>query len=305
MKRFVRIVLTATVALFAGNVFAQDMNQAGELYQKAVETYQAGNELEAVKNFKEALKIAEGAGEEGAEMVANCKDMIPQILLAAAGKLVGAKDYAKAEEIFKEVVTLGRQFGNEDIAKKAELTLTQIPMQAGADALNNGNTAEAISLFGKAVELNPENATAYLYLGMAHNSADNTDEAEKALLKAKELGNDKAEQALIGMFINNANDNYKAKNFKDAITFAEKALAFGANPSASQIAGVSAYNLKNWSKAATHLKNAPSNNQFTYMIGTCYENLGNKAQACTFLKKIVNDAKFGANAKAKVAKLGC
>ena len=113
MKRITRLFLTAAVVLFAGNAFAQDMTQAGELYQKATEAYQAGNEIEAVKGFKEALKIAQAAGDEGIEMAEGCKDMIPNILLSAAGKLVAAKDYAKAEETYNEALAAAKEYGKE------------------------------------------------------------------------------------------------------------------------------------------------------------------------------------------------
>ena len=119
MKRITKLFLTAAVVLFAGSVFAQDMTQAGEFYQKATEAYQAGNEMEAVKNFKEALKIAEAAGDEGVEMAQGCKDMIPQILLSAAGKMVAAKDYAKAEETYNEALAAAKDFGNESVGKNA------------------------------------------------------------------------------------------------------------------------------------------------------------------------------------------
>ena len=73
MKRITRLFLTAAVVLFAGSAFAQDMTQAGELYQKATEAYQAGNEIEAVKGFKNKLKLREITGEgNGTPLQCSC-----------------------------------------------------------------------------------------------------------------------------------------------------------------------------------------------------------------------------------------
>ena len=304
MKRITKLFLTAAVVLFAGSVFAQDMTQAGELYQKATEAYQAGNEMEAVKNFKEALKIAEAAGDEGIEMAQGCKDMIPQILIAAAGKMVADKDYAKAEETYTDALNCAKAYGNEGVAKNAQTKLAQIPLQQGNDAYNAGKIDEAIPLFQKAIERDADNPKAYLLLGMAYNKASKDSEAEVALLKAKELGDAHAEKVLMGMLVSGANDAMKAKKFSDAISIAEKALAIAPNPTASLIAGMSAYQAKNWNKAITHLVNAPASAQNTYILASCYENAGKKAQACATYKK-VNDAKFGPTAKQKIAKLGC
>lgn len=305
MKRITRLFLTAAVVLFAGSVFAQDMTQAGELYQKATEAYQAGNEMEAVKGFKEALKIAAAAGDEGIEMVEGCKDMIPNILLSAAGKMVAAKDYAKAEETYNEALAAAKEYGKDAAIKSAETKLAQIPMQQGGDALNAGQTAEAIGFFKKAIERNPENAKAYLFMGMAENKAGNIAEAETALLKAKELGEEKAAPTLVNMYVAGANEALKAKKFNDAIATAEKALAFGENPTASLIAGNAAYQAKSWAKAANHLKNAKPSAQINYMIANSYQSAGNKGQACVYYKKILGDAKFGPTAKSKIAQLGC
>ena len=305
MKRITRLFLTAAVVLFAGSAFAQDMTQAGELYQKATEAYQAGNEIEAVKGFKEALKIAQAAGDEGIEMAEGCKDMIPNILLSAAGKLVAAKDYAKAEETYNEALAAAKEYGKEAAVKSAQAKLAQIPMQQGNDAYNAGNMDEAISFLQKAVERDGNNAKAHLLLGMAYNKAEKDAEAEVSLMKAKELGDANAEKVLTGMFVSGANEAMKAKKFNDAIAKAEKALALGPNPTASLIAGMSAYQAKNFNKAITHLVNAPASAQNTYILASCYESAGKKAQACATYKKVLNDGKFGPTAKQKIAKLGC
>lgn len=305
MKRITKLFLTAAVVLFAGSVFAQDMTQAGELYQKATEAYQAGNEMEAVKNFKEALKIAQAAGDDGIEMAQGCKDMIPQILMSAAGKMVADKDYVKAEETYTEALNAATEYGNDAVVANAKTKLAQIPLQQGNDAYTAGNMDEAIALFQKAVERDGNNAKAHLLLGMAYNKANKDDEAEASLMKAKELGDANAEKVLGGMFLSAANDAMKAKKFNDAIAKAEKALAIGPNPTASLIAGMSAYQAKNFNKAITHLVNAPASAQNTYILASCYESAGKKAQACATYKKVLNDGKFGPTAKQKIAKLGC
>ncbi len=305
MKRITKLFLTAAVVLFAGSVFAQDMTQAGELYQKATEAYQAGNEMEAVKNFKEALKIAQAAGDDGIEMAQGCKDMIPQILMSAAGKMVADKDYVKAEETYTEALNAATEYGNDAVVANAKTKLAQIPLQQGNDAYTAGNMDEAIALLQKAVERDGNNAKAHLLLGMAYNKANKDDEAEASLMKAKELGDANAEKVLGGMFLSAANDAMKAKKFNDAIAKAEKALAIGPNPTASLIAGMSAYQAKNFNKAITHLVNAPASAQNTYILASCYESAGKKAQACATYKKVLNDGKFGPTAKQKIAKLGC
>lgn len=307
MNRITKLFLTVAVVLFAGSSFAQDVT-FGDAFNKGNEAYQAGNALEAVANFKQALKLAEAAGDDGIEIAESCKDLIPQILLAEAGKNVSAKNYDKAEELYGEAAAAATEYGKDNIAKSAKEKLAQIPMAKGADALNAQNFDTAIESFTKAVEQNPENAQAFYYLGLAQKASGKDADAEASLTKAIELGNGNAKADLKKIYMSQLSAANKAKNYPAMIAAAEKVNALtpdSPDAQASLFGGMAAYNNKNYAKAIQLLKGAGANANAYYYLAMSYEKSNNKAQACANYKKIAGDAKFGAFAKSKITALGC
>ena len=86
----------AAAVLAAATVTAQDMAQATETYNNGAMALQMGDNAGALAYFEQALTMGEACGEEGAELVTNCKDIIPQVTLAIAKDMLQAEDYDNA-----------------------------------------------------------------------------------------------------------------------------------------------------------------------------------------------------------------
>ena len=104
MKRF--FVALAAFGLAAAVATAQD-------FKKAVETFNAGattletNKTEALAQFRAAM--AEAAlceGEEAAELVAKCKEIIPGTLMSIAKEQINEANYDSALATLAEVKTV-------------------------------------------------------------------------------------------------------------------------------------------------------------------------------------------------------
>ena len=82
MKRL--FVAVAALALAAGIASAQDFNAAVEAFNMGAQTLES-NKAEALNQFKSALTQFEACSEEeAADMVAQCKKIIPQTMLSIA-----------------------------------------------------------------------------------------------------------------------------------------------------------------------------------------------------------------------------
>ncbi|MBP5721174.1 MAG: hypothetical protein J6W82_08960, partial [Bacteroidales bacterium] len=79
-------ILVSLAALFAAAAMlsAQNMADATETAKLANESLSEGNYATALAGFQEALKMAEACGDEGLELVATCKDIIPKTMNAIA-----------------------------------------------------------------------------------------------------------------------------------------------------------------------------------------------------------------------------
>lgn len=299
--------MTLALALFvAVGAMAQDMNSATEAFNKAKAAFEAGNETEAITGFNEAMKIASEAGADGQQMVTDCKDLIPKILLKAATKKLEAKDYTGALAGLEETVAKAKEYGGTETAETAGDLIPQVTMVLGDNALNAKNYTEAIAKYNETLQYTPNDGNAYLRLGMAQAAAGNESAAEEAFTKAKANGQEaSANNQLTTMYFNKLAAAYQAKNYSSAVEAAEKVNEFGANAQASLYGGMAAFNMKSYSKAISLLKKAQQNSTTFYFLAQSYEKSGQNSSACMYYKKLLNDKQFGAFAKSKIAALKC
>ncbi|MCI1719892.1 MAG: tetratricopeptide repeat protein [Bacteroidales bacterium] len=307
MKRINTFLMTLALALFvSAGAFAQDMTAATEAFNKAKDAFTAGNETEAVTGFNEAMKLATAAGEEGKQMVSDCKDIIPKILLQAATKKLDAKDYAGALAGLEATVAKAKEYGGTETAESAGDLIPQITMMLGDNALNAKNFTEAVAKYKETLEYTPSDGNAYLRLGMAYAASGDEASAEDAFTKAKDNGQaDAANKQLSTMYFNKLASAFQAKNYSAAVAAAEKVNSFGTNAQASLYGGMAAANMKSYAKAISLLKKAQQNSTTFYYLATCYEKSGSTPNACAYYKRILTDKQFGAFAKSKIAALKC
>ena len=134
MKKLITIV---AAILCAGAVYAQDLATATETFNNGVTANEAGNVEMALQNFKEALVMAEGLGEAGADIVANCKSSIPILMFSLAKKAVNESEYDKAVAGLKETIEVATKYGVDNVADEATVLIPQVLMQKANGFFND------------------------------------------------------------------------------------------------------------------------------------------------------------------------
>ena len=118
MKRL--FVAVAAFALAAGIASAQDFNAAVETFNNGAQTLES-NKADALTQFKSALAQFEACTEdEAADMVAQCKKIIPQTILSIAKEQINEANYDEALETLKEAAAVAEGYGIEEIAADAK-----------------------------------------------------------------------------------------------------------------------------------------------------------------------------------------
>ena len=118
MKRL--FVAVAAFALAAGIASAQDMSAAVETFNMGAQTLES-NKAEALTQFKSALTQFEACdAEEAAEMIAQCKKIIPQTMVSIAKEQINESKYDEALETLKEAAGVAEGYGQEEIAVEAK-----------------------------------------------------------------------------------------------------------------------------------------------------------------------------------------
>ena len=309
-------VLVSVCALFAALAigFAQDVNEATDLYNHGAEAIALGDKTGAMDYFQKAydLAIACGEAEGAADIVANCESIMPSLSLSIAKDLLKEGEYESAVAKLRETVALAEKFGAETTAAEAEALIPQSYIQKGTKLLKAKEFEAAAEAFQQTLEVDPSNAKAALYLGQAYDKLGNTDKAVESYELAASLGQEKAaNKQLSSIFLKKANTANKAKKFAEAIEMADKSNSYLENADACYIAGLASQNLGKTEKAISsfekyvELKPADAKTPAVkFTIASLYQGLKNNAKAAEYYKMVENDPTYGADAKKQLQALG-
>ena len=304
-------LLFTAAALSAGMVFAQDINQATENYNNGAMELNMGNNDAAITYFQTALEMAEALGEEGAEVAANCRNIIPAIYLSSAKEQIKAENYdAAVEQLNKAIETAGK-YENPEVADDANALMPQVYLSKGNGFLQAKNFPEAEVAYQKAIELDATNGMAYFRLGHVLASQNKVAEAEAAYIQAAANGQEKnANKQLSTMFVKLAQAASKAKKYSEVIEFAAKSNQYLENANAYRFAASASQQLgKNDDCIANYVKylelspNAKDAAGVKFTIAALYQQGGDKAKAKEYYQMVSTDPQYGPSAQEQLKTL--
>lgn len=301
-KLFITI---AAIALGAGAAFAQDLASLTELYNNGAMKLNDGDKVAALATFKQALTQAEALGEEGAEIVTNCKNVIPDIQFSIAKELVNNTKYDEAVAALKETVAIAEKFGDANVGESAKDLIPQVIFQKANELREAKDFAAAAAAFKEVLALDAANGNAALLLGTCLNSTGDKDGAIAAFEQAAANGKEElANKQLGNLYLKEAANDLKAKNYNGAIANALKVNEYGENAKAYQVAGQAAQSAGKNAAAIEYFEKylelspkAANAASIAFTVGALYQKAGNNAKAKEFYKKVVSDPKLGTQAQ--------
>lgn len=294
----------AALILAASLAFAQDLAQATELYNNGAAALSNGEKTVALDAFTQALNMATALGEEGKEVVENCKNAIPKIIISLAKDAFKASNFDEAIAKVKDAAETAAKFGDSDIADEAGKLLPQFIIQKG-NSLIKADPVAAANAYKEALALDTTNGGAALRLGQALNASGDFEGAVNAFQQAAENGQEaNALKQLSTIHLKKASTCLKEKKLADAVALALKANEYSANPQALQVAGTASQlagknndaikYFTQYLEAAPTAKNA---GQIAYTVGALYQGTKNIEKAKEYYQKATTDPKYGAEAK--------
>ena len=303
MKKIAKFFAVMAVALsFSLSASAQDMAQATEMFNAAIEAFGNGDAAAALDGFQKALAAAESLGEEGAALATDCKNVIPKVYVKLGKDAFNTKDFTKAVEFLTTAEKLATEAAQEETVADVKEVMPQVYLGAGNALLNEKKFAEAAAEYQKAIDLNGENGVAWLRLGMCKSNSGDVEGAVAAFNKASEFGQKAAADKQLGnIYGKAAQAAYKAKNFAGTLENVLKANEYGFTK-LNVYGGMAAFNLKKYDECISLLEGDNSTNA-KYYLARAYEAKGDNAKACENYKAIATDKNFGAYATSKVGTL--
>ena len=302
MKRLIATIAVFTIAL--GAAFAQDLAAVTEVYNAgaaAVSTDKAS----ALKSFEEALKQAEALGEEGQEIVTNCKNIIPNIRMSLAKDLVKESKFDEAIAALQEVEKVAEAYEALDVLDEAKTLIPQIKMSKANGLYKAKDYVAAADAFKEILDADPTNGNAAFYMGAALLGAGKNDEAKAAFEVAAANGQEANANKQIGnIYLKEAAAALKEKKYAAAVTAAAKVNDYTENAQAWQIAGQASQAagknndaIKYFEQYLEAAPTAANAGAIAYTVGALYQTAKNNAKAKEFYTKAASDPKYGAEAK--------
>ena len=303
MKKLIATLAALAVAL--GAAFAQDLAAVTETYNAGAEALSAGDKEGALKSFEKALEQAAALGEEGQEVVTNCKNIIPNIQLSLAKDLVKASQFDEAVAKLALAKEIAEKYASEEVADEAAKLIPQVKMSKAGGLLNAKDYEGAAAAYKELLDEDPTNGTVALRLGVALNGAGKLDEAKAAFETAAANGQEATANKQLGnIYLKDAAAALKAKKYADAVAAAVKVNDYTENAQAWQIAGQASQlggknndAIKYFEKYLAAAPSASNAGQIAYTLGALYQQAKNNAKAKEFYAKAVTDPKYGAEAK--------
>ena len=308
MKRL--FVAVAAFALAAGIASAQDFNAAVETFNNGAQTLES-NKADALTQFKSALAQFEACTEdEAADMVAQCKKIIPQTILSIAKEQINEANYDEAVATLKEAASVAEGYGIEEIAADAKDLIPNAWSRKGAALLKAKDFVGAAAALKEVVALTPEDGQSQLLYGQALMQAGDNAGAIAALEAASAAG--KAEQAgklLANVFLKEGMALVKAGKSAEAIealeksnSYVESANAFKLIASANTKLGKSKAAIEAYKKYLEVDPNAKDAADVMFTIAATAQKAGDKATATEYYKKL-SGTKYAEQAKAQLTAL--
>ena len=302
MKKLIATLATLTVAL--GAAFAQDLAAVTDLYNAGAAAI-SEDKAAALKSFEEALKLAESLGDEGQEVVTNCKNIIPNLKMSMAKDLVKESKFDEAVAALNEVGKVAEAYEALDVLDEVKTLIPQVQMSKAGNLLNAKDYAGAAAAYQEILDADPDNGTVALRLGVALNGAGKLDEAKAAFEKAAANGQEATAGKQLGnIYLKEAAAALKAKKYADAVAaaakvndYTENAQAWQIAGQASQLAGKNADAIKYFEKYLAAAPTASNAGAIAYTVGALYQGAKNNAKAREYYSKAVSDPKYGAEAK--------
>ena len=305
MKKLFVVFLALGLAVAAQ---AQDFNAAVEAFNAGATALES-NKAEALAKFQEALPLFEACEEEAAaEKVAECKKIIPNIMISLAKEQIKEANYDAALEMLAKAKETAANYEQEEAVADAADMLPKVCMMKANGFMKAKDFASAIPALQEAIGFNPEDGKAYMMLGQAQLQTGAADDAIASLTKASELGEDTS-KLLSTTYLKKGMAYVKAGKNAEAIEALEKSnsyvesgnayklMASALTKSGKQKEAINAY--KKYLELEPNAKDAAD---IMFTIAATAQKAGDKATAKAYYSKLAG-TKYAAQAEAQLKTL--
>ena len=305
----VKIILIFVLAGFVLSAVAQTINEAGTVFNEAIQLAKDEQNEAAVKTYEHCINICEQLGEEGEELKMKAQT---QITIMCSRMGIDAYKNKKPDEA---IAYLNRSYKYAEIIvdkkamDKATKYLGYVYTYKGNVELKKESYDQAFEYFNQAISYYPNNIKTYYGLGLVYIKKDDEDKMKEAMNKVIAMGKEedktviKAKSSTAKYYLKKATVAVQNGENEETIRFVNESFRYADNePGAYYYMALANNNSNNFSNAIKAAdmgisieKKNPSNLYFE--LARAYEGKGDIIKACENYKLVskgpnVDAAKF-------------
>ncbi len=297
IRLFKKLILLSAMSLFLG------LQIHGQSLKDAIEAYNTGLDLAdtdikaAIASFEKSIQIASLLGEEGEEVKEQAEIQIPGLHFNFAMNHYRERNIPDAIKGFEETIEVANKYTDVNTARRSENVLHQLYTIQGNSLFRENQNEEALSMFDKALEINPQHARAHLGKGLVYRRLEDTDNfreamdmaIETALMTDDEQIMQTAESTARDFFLVRAVRAKGENDFAQAIDFISASLSYDEAFPETHFLLATIYNEQsryqdavNSAQRAIELFNGTRDEtaKIYFELGKAYEGLEDTTRAC-------------------------
>jgi len=182
-----KTLVTLVLVTFSFSVFAQDINQAGEIFNEGNQAVKNADYATAIQKYEESIKVASALGAEGEQIVNGAKAQIPTLYYKIGAADYKAKKIDKAIDEFNNAIKYGNEYGDTETVQKSEQIIPKLYYAKGNALYKEKKYDEALAMFKQSNELSPSYSRALWGIGLVNSKLKNYDEMDKAFTAALKI----------------------------------------------------------------------------------------------------------------------
>ncbi len=179
-----RVLAVVLFTVLFTSAMAQDINQAGEIFNEGNQAVKSDNYELAIQKYQQALDMASKLGPEGEQIASSAKSSIPSLYYKLGVQDYKDGDIDKAISEFEEAIQYGKKYGDEETVGKANDIIPKLHYAKGNQLYKEDKYQEALASFKKSAEMLPDYDRAYWGMGLAYNKLGQYMDMDKAFEKA-------------------------------------------------------------------------------------------------------------------------
>lgn len=173
--------------LMAGSLSAQTLTEVINEFNEGVAKVNSQEYESSLEHFNQVLTLAEAVGDSATDMKIKAQEQIPLAYYRQATLFLKRRQFDNAIPNLEKTIELSEKYNNnEDSRQKATRYLMQSYMVEGQQNLKNESYDNAIDLFNKALQINPDLYQAHQGKGMVYLSQDETEKMMEEFNLAKQ-----------------------------------------------------------------------------------------------------------------------